>query len=171
MGITQAGDKRTGVAHPTSKRERQARRGSVERQCNEQQLEQDNDDVCGRVCFCVSRYGILSCVCTQRSPSRVNEVKEDLLIKSLVRRMVVLERNIKQSQGGSLARVQELALTMLSDSELEALQTVNVLLGGNGGAALTGAQEIVWERWDDALAVATKKLHCPVELTAMDLRL
>ena len=47
MGITQAGDKRTGVAHPTSKRERQARRGSVERQCK--RLEQDNDDVCGRI--------------------------------------------------------------------------------------------------------------------------
>lgn len=43
------------------------------------------------------------------------------MIKSLVRRMVFLERNSKQSQGGSLARVQELALTMLSDSELEAL--------------------------------------------------
>ena len=93
------------------------------------------------------------------------------MIKSLVRRMVVLRRASKQSEDGSLARVQALALTMLSDSELEVLHTVNALLSGNSGTALTGAQEIVWDRWDEALAVATKKLQCPVELTAMDLRL
>ena len=85
--------------------------------------------------------------------------------------MVVLERASKQSQGGSLATVQALALTMLSELELEALQAVNALVSGNGGAALTGAQEIIWNRWDHALAVATQKLHCSVELTAMDLRL
>jgi len=42
------------------------------------------------------------------------------MIKSLVRRMVVLERTRKLSISGSLAAVQELALTMLSESESEA---------------------------------------------------
>ena len=93
------------------------------------------------------------------------------MIKSLVRRMVVLERTRKLSISGSLAAVQELALTMLSESELEALQTVNALLSGDGAAALTGAQQIVWTRWDQALAAATNQLRCPIELTAMDLRL
>ena len=85
--------------------------------------------------------------------------------------MAVLEQASKQFVDKSLANVQELALTMLSESGLEALQTVNALLSGSGRAALTGAQEIVWDRWDDALAVATKQLQCPVELTGMDLRL
>ena len=85
--------------------------------------------------------------------------------------MVLLEQASKHFEGESLARLQELALTMLSDSELELLHTVNALLSGNGEANLSAAHRTVWERWDDALAVATKKLHCPVELTAMDLRL
>ena len=93
------------------------------------------------------------------------------MIKSLLRRMVVLERASKQSEGGSLTRVQELALTMLSDSELEALHTVNALLRGNGEAALSAAHRTVWHRWDQALAAATNKLQCPIQLTAMDLRL
>ena len=41
MGITQAGDKRTGVARRTSKRERQAGRGSVERQKQRITFDQD----------------------------------------------------------------------------------------------------------------------------------
>lgn len=56
---------------------------------------------------------------------------------------------------------------MLSDVELEELQTVNVLLSGEGVAALTDAHRIVWERWDDALATATKQLRCQIQLTAM----
>ena len=60
---------------------------------------------------------------------------------------------------------------MLSESELEALQTVNALLSGDGAAALTGAQQIVWTRWDQALGAATKQLQCPIQFTAMDLRL
>jgi len=93
------------------------------------------------------------------------------MIKNLVRRTAILERASKQSIGGSLAAVQELALTMLSESELGALQTVNALLSGDGGAALTGAQRLVWNRWDEALTAATNQLQCAIQLTAMDLRL
>ena len=93
------------------------------------------------------------------------------MIKSLVSRTAILERASKQSRSGTVIGVQELALTMLSEAELEQLQMVNVLLSGNGVAALTDAHRTIWSRWDHALAAATKQLKCPVELTAMDLRL
>ena len=93
------------------------------------------------------------------------------MIKSLVRRMKILEQASKQSRSGSIVGVQKLALTMLSEAELEQLQMVNVLLSGNGVAALTDAHRTIWSRWDHALAAATKQLQCPVELTATDLRL